>query len=92
MSGDRLLIETGRRLSLSTGLSIECNDALFLGEVISCRQRENETFEAQIKVEQILTGLQSLIGLRARLLGEGVPRADSANGNVPVWSRSGHAA
>ncbi len=77
MQGKRLKLETTERLAISTPVSVEYNDALFLGEVLACRSEEAGGFQLDIQVEQILTGLQSLMGLRERLLGEGVPQSFS---------------
>ncbi|HMF75777.1 MAG TPA: hypothetical protein VK604_08965 [Bryobacteraceae bacterium] len=68
--GKRLLLESPERLRISTPVSVEYNDALFLGEVISCRRESGDIWQMEVKVEQILTGLQSLMALRAGLLGE----------------------
>jgi hypothetical protein len=64
-----MVLESPERLNISTPISVEYNDAMFLGEVIGCR-RENDTWQMIVNVEQILTGLQSLMALRAGLLGE----------------------
>ena len=85
MDGRRAILETGEPLALSTALSIEYEDKLFLGEVVTCGAQSPGVFRVEIKVEQILTGLQSLMNLRARLLGEGVPRQ---LGMVPVGARN----
>ena len=66
--GERLILESSAPLLASTPVTVEYNDALFLGEVITCTEM-NGLYKAEVKVEQILTGLQSLIALRARLLG-----------------------
>jgi hypothetical protein len=71
MQGKRLLLEAGQKIPASTAISIEYNDAMFLGEVITCAP-SGDSWHVEVKVEQILTGLQSLIALRSRLLGEGV--------------------
>lgn len=81
MQGKRLLLEAGQRLSTSAAVSIEYNDAMFLGEVIVCSSNEEGSWHVEVKVEQILTGLQSLVGLRSRLLGESV---SSPFGLVPA--------
>lgn len=81
MQGKRLLLEASQRLSTSTAVSVEYNDAMFLGEVIICSSDAKGSWHVEVKVEQILTGLQSLVGLRSRLLGEGVP---SPFGLVPA--------
>jgi hypothetical protein len=72
MEGERLTLEAQERPPISAAVSIECNDALFLGEVIRSAPEDNGYWRAEIKVEQILTGLQSLMNLRARLLDAGV--------------------
>src|SRR5581483_3513503 len=69
--GKRLVLNTPERISESTLVSVEYEDTLFLGEIVVCTgQQENWTLE--IRVEQILTGLQSLMALRAHLLSENV--------------------
>ncbi len=73
MNGKRLFLEAGQRLAASTAVSVEYNDAMFLGEVIACTSGHDSSWRVEIKIEQILTGLQSLVALRSRLLGEGVP-------------------
>lgn len=64
------MLETPERLGISTAVSVEYNDSLFLGEVIGCRSGGEDIWRMDIKVEQILTGLQNLMALRAGLLGE----------------------
>jgi hypothetical protein len=74
MEGKRLILESPERISMSTPVSVEYNDAMFLGEVMLCRQDSSGEYRVEINVEQILTGLQSLISLRAGLLGaSGIP-------------------
>lgn len=74
VQGKRLQLETNERIPVSTTLSVEYNDALFLGEVVVCTQHAGSRWQLEINIEQILTGLQSLVTLRSRLLGEtGVP-------------------
>jgi len=85
MEGKRAILETGEPLSASTVLSIEYEDKLFLGEVVACAFQAPSIFRVEVKVEQILTGLQSLMNLRARLLGEGVPQQ---LGLMPVGVRN----
>jgi len=72
MEGKRLLLESPERLGISTVVSVEYNDALFLGDVMNCRGASDGVWLVEIKVSQILTGLQSLMALRSGLLGEGV--------------------
>jgi hypothetical protein len=62
-----LTLITGERLTASTALSIEHNDVLFLGEVVRCTPSGSEEWVIDIKVEHTLTGLQSLVILRAHL-------------------------
>lgn len=71
MQGKRMHLEAAQRLTISSPVSVECNDAMFLGEVIACSPVAG-SWHIEIKVKQILTGLQSLVALRSRLLGEGV--------------------
>jgi hypothetical protein len=82
MEGKRLRLESPERLTLSTVVSVEYNDAMFLGEVMNCRKDAADIWQIEVKVDQILTGLQSLMALRAGLLGEGIPV--SPRGFVPV--------
>ncbi|MFL6465880.1 MAG: hypothetical protein ACJ73N_15910 [Bryobacteraceae bacterium] len=73
MQGKRLVLEASAPLPVSTAATVEYNDALFLGEVMLC-SKINNLWKVEIKVEQILTGLQSLIALRSRLLYENAPQ------------------
>jgi hypothetical protein len=84
MDGKRLCLEANEALPVSTVISVEYDDALFLGEVVSCAESP-QGWNLQIKVEQILTGLESLMALRARLLSEGVPRALTL---IPIGARN----
>lgn len=70
LEGHRLTIETNERPAISSVVSVECNDAMFLGEILSCVQSTGGSWRASVRVEQVLTGLQSLMNLRERLLGE----------------------
>jgi hypothetical protein len=74
MEGRRLSVEANETITVSTAVSVECDDTLFLGEVVTCSPAD-EGWKVEIKVEQILTGLQSLMALRAHLLSEGVPQS-----------------
>lgn len=71
--GKRLSLSSLERVAILTPVTLEYNDALFLGEVVSCRPNAEGKFELEIVIEQILTGLESLINLRQRLLGQGYP-------------------
>jgi hypothetical protein len=85
MQGKRLIVEAGEPISSSTALSIEHEDNLFLGEVVVCASSSPGIYRMEIKIEQILTGLQSLMNLRAGLLGESVPQP---LGLMPVGVRN----
>ena len=37
MDGKRLVLESPERISMATPISVEYNDAMFLGEVVVCR-------------------------------------------------------
>ncbi len=68
---DKLLtVQTRQTLRSSDALAIEYNDCLFLGEVTRCAEISDGSWRSEIKVEQILTGLMSLLNLRERLLGQ----------------------
>jgi hypothetical protein len=69
MRGRRLTLESSAPLPVSAAVKVEYDDALFLGEVLICCEI-NDLWKVEINVEQILTGLQSLIALRSRLLCE----------------------
>ncbi len=69
ISFKRMVLESPEQLGISTAISVEYNDAMFLGEVVSCRRESGDTWQMVVNVEQILTGLQSLMALRAGLLG-----------------------
>ena len=71
MDGKNLKLEAPERISISAPVSVEYSDAMFLGEVIGCQRGAGGMWELNIKVDQILTGLQSLCTLRAQLLGDG---------------------
>jgi len=73
MHGKRLTLEACESVPSRTVISVEYDDSLFLGEVVSCVGAEN-AWSIEIKVEQVLNGLQSLMALRSRLLSEGVPQ------------------
>ncbi len=68
--GKRLRLQSKQRLALSVAASVEHDDAMFLGEVMSCTSLPSGYWQVELQVEQMLTGLQSLLALRSRLLGE----------------------
>ena len=84
MQGKRLTISTPEYIGESSIVSVEYEDTLLLGEVISC-SRAQEVWSTVIHVEQILTGLQSLMALRAHLMSESLSAAPQVL--VPVGMR-----
>ena len=72
MQGKRLSVVTERRVPASTVVTVEHDDCLFLGEVMASTQDVGGHWHLEMKVGQVLTGLQSLMNLRANLLGESV--------------------
>jgi hypothetical protein len=81
MLDKRLTLEAPERLGISTVVSVEYNDTMFLGEVMTCRRSTApDIWQIEIKVEQVLTGLQSLMALRAGLLGESITPRVPAGG------------
>jgi hypothetical protein len=73
-SARRLTICAGEALAVSSAISVRCGDAMFLGEVAACKGVGETKWLLQIRVEQILSGLESLMSLRARLLDEPAPQ------------------
>jgi hypothetical protein len=69
MRGRRLSLETPFEVPRSAAVSVEYEDALYLGEVIRTTARGGRCF-VEIDVEQILSGLSSLMALRNRLLAD----------------------
>ena len=76
--GKRLVLQANESVPVSSAVSVEFNDALFLGEVVACAGGVNKGCDIEIEVEQILSGLQSLMALRSHLLSEGVPQQKPA--------------
>lgn len=68
-------MELWERVPLFAVVSVECEDELFLGEVLSFAPTSEGSWRAEVKVERVLNGLQSLLNLRSKLVGEGVGRA-----------------
>jgi hypothetical protein len=83
--GKRLTLTAGERIPLSTAVSVEYNDALFLGEVVACFPN-GDGFELFVEVEQVLGGLSSLMVLRSRLLGEPEPLTATTRALVEVYA------
>jgi hypothetical protein len=74
MQGKRLIVDVKDPVAISAAVTVECDDAMFLGEVMAVTE-QNGRYQVEIAVEQVLSGLQSLMNLRAQLLGESVPAA-----------------
>jgi hypothetical protein len=84
LNGRKLTLEFDERPAISGPVSIECNDALFLGEIIRVTQDGNGKWRVEVLVEQILTGLQNLLRFRASLLSEGVGPSVEKKPLLPV--------
>jgi hypothetical protein len=69
MQGKRLIVDVMDSIAVSSAVTVECDDAMFLGEVVAVLER-NGRYQVEICVEQVLSGLQSLMALRDQLLGE----------------------
>jgi len=67
--GNRLRILASERVAAGTAVSVEHEDALLLGEVAH-EVEQSTSWALDIRVEQMLNGLMSLMALRARLLEE----------------------
>lgn len=78
MQGKRLRVTVPERVLVSTPVSVEYEDTLFLGEVVLCTS-SGEKWNVEVRVEQMLNGLQSLMRLRAHLL------SDSVSAPLPLF-------
>jgi hypothetical protein len=87
MQERRLMLNSTERISLSTPVSIEYNDALFLGEIMLCKPDSTGSFTVEVKVEQVLTGLESLMALRAGLMGDAAAAQQRAFAPIALRSR-----
>ena len=65
--GQYLRVITTHPVSAGAAISVEGADAMFLGEVVRATN-EDGRYRLDVRVEQILNGLMSLMSLRARLL------------------------
>jgi hypothetical protein len=84
MQGKRLTLSTPEFIPESTVVSVEHEDTLLLGEVVIC-SRGPQGWATEVQVDQILTGLQSLMALRAHLLSESMSASPVL---VPVTVRN----
>jgi hypothetical protein len=64
----QLLVATGQSLSVSSAVTVEHEDVLFLGEVLACTAEQEGVWKVLIRVHQLLNGLRSVMILRERLL------------------------
>ncbi len=74
MQGKRLIVDVQEPVAVSSAITVECDDAMFLGEVAAVTPMDGR-YHVEISVEQVLSGLQSLMALRSQLLGENTPAA-----------------
>lgn len=84
MRGTRLSIECSQPVSISTAVSVKYEDALYLGEVMTSTG-VNGKWILEVNVEQILSGLTSLLALREQLMSE---KTVSPFAGVPAASRN----
>jgi hypothetical protein len=80
--GNRLRILTSEGVATGTAVSVEHEDALLLGEVAH-EVEQSASWALEIRVEQMLNGLMSLMALRARLLEEAPAPAEASVGSSP---------
>ncbi len=64
----RLQLSCPEPLRSSQAITVEHDDMLFLGEVLGCTPKSGDQWTVLIKVEQIVTALQSLLCLRNELM------------------------
>lgn len=72
IEGKRISLLSAERLPASTAITVQYNDTMFLGEVVACAHNCDDTWHLEVKVEQILTSLQSLMMLRERFFSKNV--------------------
>ena len=65
----RLLFKSRRSFSISSAISLEYDDVLFVGEVLACVREPDDAWKVLVQVQHMLNGLQSLLHLRNQLLG-----------------------
>ena len=69
----RLLLSCSQSLQVRQALTVEYEDMLILGEVVGCSPDADGIWTCLIKVEQVLSALQSLLRLRNQLLDAEAP-------------------
>ena len=85
--GKRLILQFESKPLVSGPVSVEYNDALFLGEIVRSGALSDGIWQMEVLVDQILTGLESLLRFRAQLVGEGVGPAPQPV-PYPVYART----
>jgi hypothetical protein len=65
----RLLFTAGHWFPISSIVSLEYNDVLFVGEVLVCTRESDHSWTVLVQVQHLLNGLQSLLHWREQLLG-----------------------
>jgi len=84
LNGKTLTLSFENRPMISGPVSVEFNDTLFLGEIVRYFATSDGLWQMEIMVEQLLTGLQSLLRFREQLLGEGAGPAPERVAARPV--------
>lgn len=79
----RLQIVASRTVASGAAVGVETDDALLLGEVISSAPKPH-AWHIEIRVEQILDDLTSLLALRTKLLEEKTTLVSSSGGSLIV--------
>lgn len=69
MRGTRLSVECSVPVTVFTAVSVKHEDAIYLGEVIKATG-VNGKWIIEMNVEQVLSGLASLLALRQQLMAE----------------------
>lgn len=69
LENSHLRIATSEAVGAGTPVTVEHDDALFLGEVLNCAEIQ-DGWQLDLHVEHVLNGLASLVALRDRLLDE----------------------
>lgn len=72
-------MEIWERVPLFAVVSVECEDQLFLGEIITSVATTSGSWRVEAEVERVLNGLQSLMNLRSKLVDAGVGRAPAVH-------------
>ncbi len=68
--GKRVTLVSNDRVCIGSLACMEYNDAMLLCEVIACTQDVQQRWHLELNIEQVLTGLQSLLRLRQRLVNQ----------------------